>query len=139
MMQDEIKGWNGGQTVAATNGFNKPSDFGKDFAQFGSDIQAIVISADPYFSLNRDDLIDAANGSRRYICYPLGSFRNTNGHHKPAPGNAVLIGPFHTVPPAAPHISNPYFRMGVMAATVFGGGHPAPAIEPVAQAPALPL
>jgi hypothetical protein len=139
MMQDEIKRWPGGQTVAAVFGWNNPSDFDKDFSQFGSGIKAIVVSADPYFSLNRDDFIDAANKSKKHICYPLGSHRNVNGHFQPTPGNAVLIGPFHAAAPAPIHHQNPYYRMGVMAATVLGPGNPVPAIELVAQAAASPL
>jgi hypothetical protein len=129
--------WTGGRTVDAVNGWGNPANFPQDFAAFPANIQAIVISADPYFHRHRDDLISAANGSHKYICYPLRTYRNLNGT-QPTPGHAVIIGPdLHEINPIS--TTSAYYQMGVMAATVLGGTNPNPAIVPIAQAPPIQL
>jgi hypothetical protein len=53
----------GPQIVAADQGVAAPANFNLDFNQFSATIQAIVISADPYFHRHKDDLIAAATGA----------------------------------------------------------------------------
>jgi hypothetical protein len=135
MANDETQSWTGGTTVAANNGVANPANFGLDFAQFPANIQAVVISADPYFNRHRNDLILAANNSTKYICYPLLSYRNLNGVNHPTHNNAVVIGPdLHE-----DNAQSAYWQMGVMAATVLNGGNLNPAIVPIAQGNPLPL
>jgi hypothetical protein len=130
--------WTGGAVVDAVNGWNNPANFPQDFAGFPANIQAIVISADAYFHKHKDALIAAANGSGKYICYPLHVYRNANGTPKPTHGNAVIIGPdLHEVNPIDPQSA--YYQMGLMAATVLGGANPNPAIVAIAQAPPVQL
>jgi hypothetical protein len=130
--------WTGGAVVDAANGWTNPANFPRDFAGFPKNIQAIVISADAYFHKHKDDLIAAANGSGKYICYPLQTYRNTSGIHRPTHGNAVIIGPdLHGINPI--DTQSAYYQMGVMAATVLGGANPNPAIVPIAQAPPVQL
>jgi len=139
MRTDELNAWiaaGGGQRVDATNGYTNPATFNVDFNGFLPGITAIVISADPHFHRFRDPLIQAANGSGRYICYPLPSYRNPNGSSQPTPGNAVVIGPdFYRLNPINANAA--FHQMGVMARNVLGGA--APGVVPVPQEPASPI
>jgi hypothetical protein len=135
----ELTAWRaagGGQAVAADQGWATPGNFNLDFNQFSNTIQAIVISADPYFHRHRNDLISAANGSTKYICYPLLSYRNLTAPaaNQPTPGNAVVYGPdLHQVNPAV-STTAAYYQMGVMAATAIGTPLPlARPVVPIAQ------
>jgi hypothetical protein len=131
MSNDEVAHWTGGQTVPAVNGWADPTKFNLDFNSFGATIQAVVISADPYFHRYRENLITAANASGLYICYPLPSFANPNGT-APTVGNAAIIGPdFHGINPINANAA--CFKMGAMAAAVLGGGNPGVVLVP--QAP----
>jgi hypothetical protein len=119
MSQDELDTWselNAGTAVDATNGVGNPSNFSLDFNQFPQNIQSIVTSADPYFHRYRNQLISAANGTHKYICYPLHSYRNTGGI-QPNVGLACIIGSDLT----GNNADGAYYRMGVMAARVIGG------------------
>jgi hypothetical protein len=130
--------WTGGAVVDAVNGWTDPANFPRDFTGFPANIQAIVISADAYFHKHKDDLIRAADGSGKYICYPLLTYRNTNGSVQPTHGSAVIIGPdLHEVNPIDPRSA--YYEMGVMAATILRGANPNPAIVAIAQAPPVQL
>jgi hypothetical protein len=116
MAQDELATWgtlNTGAAVDATNGVANPSNFGLDFNQFPQNIQAVVVSADPYFHRYRNQLIAAANASNKYICYPLLSYRNHSGT-RPAAGLACIVGPDLVGNVAA----GAYYQMGVMAANI---------------------
>ena len=53
----------------------------------------IIISADPHFQDNKDSLIQAANASGKFVCYPLNNYRNKEGTHRPAGGRSMLFGP----------------------------------------------
>jgi hypothetical protein len=129
MAQQEVTNWqaaHGGQAVDAVNGWKNPTQFGADFSTFGAGIQAVVVSADPYFYKNRDNLIAAANSSLKYICYPFRGYANKSSTTQPTPGKAVIFGPdLHQGPDAA------YSKMGVMAASTapFGGANPTPAVN----------
>jgi hypothetical protein len=116
MAQDELATWgtlNTGAAVDATNGVANPSNFGLDFNQFPQNIQAVVVSADPYFHRYRNQLVAAANASNKYICYPLLSYRNHSGT-RPAAGLACIVGPDLVGNVAA----GAYYQMGVMAANI---------------------
>ncbi|HEY7247549.1 MAG TPA: hypothetical protein VH678_27060 [Xanthobacteraceae bacterium] len=52
---------------------------------------AVIISADPYFQENKEELIQAANASSKLVCYPLNNYRNRSGKNKPS--HAVVYGP----------------------------------------------
>jgi hypothetical protein len=53
----------------------------------------VIVSADPYFQDNKDGLIQAANASGKFVCYPLNNYRNKEGTHRPAGGRSILFGP----------------------------------------------
>jgi hypothetical protein len=60
-------------------------------------MQAVVVSADPFFKDTMDDLIDAANrwlaaGTGRRVVYPLHDYANPAGRCKPSAGH-TLHGP----------------------------------------------
>jgi hypothetical protein len=111
------------QAVSADNGYSNPNEFGKDFSQFSSGTEAIVVSADPHFNRYKNDLIMAANRAGKYMAYPFSSYRNRNGT-RPS-GNGGIYGiDLHE----AGSTTCAYYKMGVMAATVFGGDTPTPAI-----------
>jgi hypothetical protein len=125
MANQELAAWGGGQTVDATNGWNNPANFNLDFNNFGGGINAVVVSADPYFQRHRDDLIAAANPSGKYICYPFRAFANVGGAHRPTSDNAVIIGPDL-------HANNPdgaYFMMGAMTTAILNGSVPNPGVN----------
>ena len=131
MAADEVENWEtvikGGASVDATHGVHDAGKFNSDFAKFDKNIKAIVISADAFFRHHMEALIAAANTSKKYICYPLLSYRNHYGTAKPAAGHAVLIGPdLHETHPVNP--DSAYYQMGAMAATVLRQHNPNPAI-----------
>ena len=131
MSPEEVENWEtvikGGATVDATYGVHDAGNFDADFAKFDKDIKAVVVSADAYFRHHMEALIVAANKSKKYICYPLLSYRNHHGTTKPTAGNAVLIGPdLHETHPVNP--DSAYYQMGVMAATVLRQHNPNPPI-----------
>jgi hypothetical protein len=51
-----------------------------------------VISADPFFYDNMQKLIDAANRSNKFICYPLQDYNNAAVLARP-PQSGILYGP----------------------------------------------
>lgn len=150
MVIPELSHWQkagGGPQVpvsAATLSTPSASTFLADFNSFAANVQAVVISADPFFHTNREFLISAANTfvtvtpptpNNRYICYPLRSYRTAATAH--ATYRVVFIGPDH--PGAgAPSDTNAYYRMGVMAATYLSN-NPVPPLELIPQAIALPV
>jgi hypothetical protein len=121
----EAKNFTGGQTVNATNGWNDPTAFDQDFDQFDDDIRAVVISADPYFHRNKDQLVGAANDADRYICYPLLSYEDAG----PSDDWEVIGPDLHK----KNSTSAAYYRMGVMAAHVIAGTALNPAHENLPQ------
>jgi hypothetical protein len=130
MHAQELAAWaaaGGGQVVDATNGWNNPTHFGDDFNNFGGGITAVVISADPYFQKNRDNLILAGDNFRKYICYPFRDYANLGGAHQPTHGRAVIIGPDLL----ANNQDGAYFLMGAMAASTGPNfdQHPNPAVN----------
>ena len=113
----EIAAWTGGTTTPAAGdgaGNNDSSNYPAVFAAIRE--PAIVVSADPYFHHSRDDLIAAANGSGKYVCYPLYNYRNKRGTNQPNHGHATLYGP---------KLEEAMSALGEMAAAVLNTGNPA--------------
>jgi hypothetical protein len=75
------------------NGEVNPVTYPTDIARFPATVKAIVISADPFFQDSKEELIGAANGTGKYICYPLQTFENIGGLNLPTPGKTTLLGP----------------------------------------------
>jgi hypothetical protein len=71
------------------NGANNNSFFVSAFQKITT--PAIVISADPFFYDNMQTLIDAANRSNKFICYPLQDYNNAALARRP--GSGLLYGP----------------------------------------------
>lgn len=82
----------------------------------GAGMQAVVVSADPFFKETMDELIDAANswvseGKDRRVIYPLHDYANVSGKCKPARGHT-----FH-----GPLLEEAYELLGKMAASFLAG------------------
>jgi hypothetical protein len=99
----------------STNGDVDPNRYANDMANFPASVKAIVMSADPFFQDTMDELIDAANGTGRYICYPLQAYENTGGTHLPTHGKATLFGP---------SLVGAYKLLGQLASIVLNTGAP---------------
>jgi len=60
---------------------------------------SVVLSADPFFTINMDAVIAAANdttGGQLYVCYPFTEYiTDTNNTHQPAPDYSMIYGPDH--------------------------------------------
>jgi len=97
MADAEMHNWSGALPVPAS-GDNDPSVYADDLASISTN--AVVISADPFFQDTKDPLIDAANNSGKYVCYPLQDYRNTlsGSAHRPKSGHASVYGPALTDP-----------------------------------------
>lgn len=97
MQAQEEQLWTGALPVVKcsvdANGDVNPATYPADMAQFPATVKAIVISADPFFQDTMDELIAAANGTGKYICYPLQAYENTGGTNLPTPGKTTLFGP----------------------------------------------
>jgi hypothetical protein len=74
-------------------------------------IDAVVISADPFFQETMDELVEAANGSKKYICYPLQEYADAD--EPPLPGKAMAYGP---------SLIDSYEDLGELASQVLGDG-----------------
>jgi hypothetical protein len=92
------------------------------FAQFQNTValQAMIVSADPLFQENRSDLIDLANYSGKYVCYPFQDYANKNTGHEPKKKMHTLHGP---------SLVNAHFKLGQKAAWVLTLG--ASRLDPV--------
>jgi hypothetical protein len=97
MQAQEEQAWTGARPVVKcsvdANGDVNPATYPADMAQFPATVKAIVISADPFFQETMEELIGAANGTGKYICYPLQAYENTGGTNLPTPGKTTLFGP----------------------------------------------
>jgi hypothetical protein len=103
MANTETTQWPGGPKVAASG------NYASDLAMFGNAVGAIVISADPSFQDTKDDLIKAANGTNKYICYSVQEFSNASGNNKPIHGKATMHGPW---------LQDAYTLIGILAQNV---------------------
>jgi hypothetical protein len=70
------------------------SGFDNLFQQFARNgaLSTMLISADPFFQKYKDELIRAANGINKTVCYPLHAYKNNEGI-QPTPGRHFLHGP----------------------------------------------
>jgi hypothetical protein len=89
--------WTGARPVVKcsvdANGDVNPATYPADLARFPATVKAIVISADPFFQDTMEELIAAANGTGKYICYPLLAYENEDGTNQPTRGKTTLFGP----------------------------------------------
>src|SRR4029077_10668689 len=99
-----------GRIINARN----PQEIGTAFTDFANDnnLRAMIVSADPVFQDNKDFLVDKANGSNKYMCYPLQIYANTGGAHHPH-GHHTLHGP---------KLATAYYTLGIKAAEVIKSG-----------------
>jgi hypothetical protein len=72
---------------------------------------AVVVSADPFFHQSKDALVHAANNSKKFICYPLDNYRNSNP--APSAGHATVYGP---------KLEDAHKQLGLIARTVLTNG-----------------
>jgi hypothetical protein len=61
------------------------------FSNIDKSLQAMIVSADPIFTYNMDDLVDAANKTSLHMCYPFQEYSNAS--NKPNKGKHTLHGP----------------------------------------------
>jgi hypothetical protein len=127
MASTEGNGFPGGGVMPATNGINDPTKFGSDFTNIKTNGgKAVVISAAPYFYENMEPLIEAANTSDLYVCYPLLDYANIGGKTQPTP--ATLFGPALCEAAGNKYgVSNAYGLLGTMANQVLSGQSANPA------------
>jgi hypothetical protein len=80
------------------------------FTDFRNDnaLQAMIVSADPLFQDDKDNLIGYANNSGKYVCYPLQTYANTGSGatHQPNPHHHTKHGPL---------LATEYYNLGVKA------------------------
>jgi hypothetical protein len=76
-------------------------------------MQAVIVSADPFFQETMDELVADANDSGVYITYPLQDYNKA--WEPPTMGNATLQGP---------DLLMAYSQLGAVAATALTGGTP---------------
>jgi hypothetical protein len=97
----ELKAWQSAWPPLATNiadagpgGPAIPVNVNRSFAGAFETIttKAVIVSADPFFNENKETLIQAANASGKFVCYPLNNYQNAGGT-KPAAGHSMLAGP----------------------------------------------
>jgi hypothetical protein len=132
MQADEADEWTGVKSNIVScsvdkNGEVNPSTYAADFDKFPDDVDAIVISADPFFQDTKDDLIAAANASGKYICYPLQTYENLSGN-KPSSKKAVLYGP---------SLEASYLLLGQRVALALSTGKPVPFVSVLNESKSL--
>lgn len=109
MAQDELRAWrsHGWPEQAAGSGDNSAIKFAKAFSSAAQKADAVVVSADPYFTQQKDDLVDAANTSNLKLCYPFEFYGTATP--SPATGMSMWFGP---------DLNDAYGKMGTKAASV---------------------
>jgi hypothetical protein len=105
----ETQSWGGATPVPGD-----PSTYAADFLKIPATVTAVVISADASFQDTKDRLIPVANGSNKYICYPLQDYENVGGT-QPTAHRATLYGP---------SLKDPYNLLGQRAAIVLNTSAP---------------
>jgi hypothetical protein len=86
------------------------------------DLTAMIVSADPFFQENRNDLIKAANqvandDVKKHISYPFHIFKSSDaGGHKS--GKAKPNPKHHTI--YGPKLATEYYNLGKKAASILG-------------------
>jgi hypothetical protein len=76
-------------------------------------LAAMIISADPFFQDHKEVVIEAANDSMKYVCYPLQVFANNGGRHQPHPNRHRKHGP---------KLATEYYNLGAKTAAVIRSG-----------------
>jgi hypothetical protein len=78
-------------------GKNDSTAFTKEFTNIDDSIQALIISADPFFQDNKVTLINAVNGwlkAGQSVCYPFADYVGVPGTTAVPPGaSAFWFGP----------------------------------------------
>ncbi len=115
MAAEEAEAWGGARPITKGGvdgtGGNDPSVFPQNFAAMPAAITAVVVSADPFFQESKNELVAAADGSGKYICYPVQDY----GGATPPPTHlkATLFGPA---------LKDPFALLGERAAKVLNTG-----------------
>jgi hypothetical protein len=97
LSQDEKNAWtaNGWPSEPGTKGgSNKTSDFAAAVTSAKAKADAVVISSDPFFTENRNQLVKAVNdptGKTLFACYPFQIYGTTVP--APAHGRSIWLGP----------------------------------------------
>jgi len=107
MDQDELRAWRsqGWPEQAVGSGDNSAINFASAFSSAAQMADAVVVSADPYFTQKRSDLVGAANNTTLKVCYPFQFYADAN----PASGRSMWFGP---------DLMDAYGKMGTKAASV---------------------
>jgi hypothetical protein len=109
MAKDELSSWRsqGWPEQGAASGENSAIKFADAFSKAALKADAVVVSADPYFTLKRDDLVQAANNSNLKVCYPFEFY--TTANPSPATSRSMWFGP---------DLMDAYGKMGAKAVSV---------------------
>ncbi len=91
MGKQEKKAWirNGWPEVSVAN--NTDGDIIQAFISAKQKAEAVVISADPYFTSRMDTVVAVANAEQLYVCYPSPVYRNAAT--PPNAGVSMIYGP----------------------------------------------
>jgi hypothetical protein len=111
---DDWAGLNAGRVIeAGKDGAADENDSSTYEAAFSlpADVEAVVVSADPFFQETMDELVDEANRSNRFVCYPLQDYKNA--FPPPAPFKSACLGP---------SLMEAYKQMGELAMQVITNG-----------------
>jgi hypothetical protein len=118
MHGDETTLWHGSEYyMTGGGGKNDPTAFTNEFNNVDDSIQALIISADPFFQDTKATLIAACNNwvngkAGRSVCYPLQDYATV-----PMPANTYWYGP---------SLTTAYTLLGQAAAKVLQNGTPVP-------------
>jgi hypothetical protein len=123
MGQGEVSAWRsqGWPAQEAGSGDNSAIDFAKAFSNAAQMSDAVVVSADPYFTQQRIPLVSAANTSNLKVCYPFQFY----GDALPASGRSMWYGP---------DLVDAYGKMGTKAASVLSNSNTSTGLDPANSA-----
>lgn len=112
MGQGEVSAWRsqGWPAQNAASGDNSTIDFPNAFSNAAQNADAVVVSADPYFTQQRISLVGAANNTTLKVCYPFQFYGDAN----PASGQSMWFGP---------DLVGAYGTMGTKAASVLSNSN----------------
>jgi hypothetical protein len=110
MADAELNQWPGATPVEA----HTTADITKAF-QSTINVPAVIVSASPFYHQSMETLIQAANNSGKYVCYPLDNYRNLKGKNQPKHGWATFYGP---------PLETGLTMLGTMARTVLNTNNP---------------
>ena len=123
MDQDELRAWRsqGWPEQGVGTGDNSAINFANAFSSAAQIADAVVVSADPYFTQKRSDLVGAANNTTLKVCYPFQFYGDAN----PASGQSMWFGP---------DLVGAYGTMGSKAASVLGSVNTSTGLDPANSA-----